>query len=95
MKNTGKSSNNSIKKRWDTDKPPKIISQKKRKKTKYLSTIYPHSIVDNFFYLFFQKSTLQIPFYVLQYNHNKENNILKEDTYYDKYSYYIKLYAIK
>ena len=34
MKNTGKSSNNSIKKRWDTDKPPKIISQKKRKKTK-------------------------------------------------------------
>ena len=48
-----------------------------------------------FFYLFFQKSTLQIPFYVLQYNHSKENNILKEDTYYDKYSYYIELYAVK
>ena len=95
MKNTGKSSNNSIKKRWDTDKPPKIISQKKRKKTKQLSTSYPQFNVDNFFYLFFQKSTLQIPFYVLQYNHNKENNILKEDTYYDKHSYYIKLYAIK
>ena len=34
MKNNGKSANNSIKKRWDTDKPPKIISQKKPKKTK-------------------------------------------------------------
>ena len=61
--------------------------------TFYMS--YPQFNVDNFFYLFFQKSTLQIPFYVLQYNHNKENNILKEDTYYDKHSYYIRLYAIK
>ena len=34
MKNNGKSSNNSIKKRWDTDKPPKIIKSKKPKKTK-------------------------------------------------------------
>ena len=37
MKNNGKSSNNSIKKRWDTDKPPKTIkpkSPKNPKKTK-------------------------------------------------------------
>ena len=47
------------------------------------------------FFTYFQKITLQTPFYVLQYNHSKENNILKEDTYYDKHSYYIKLYAIK
>lgn len=31
MKNNGKSSNNNIKKRWDTDKPPKIIKPKKTK----------------------------------------------------------------
>ena len=34
MKNNGKSSNNSIKKRWDTDKLPKIIKPKNPKKTK-------------------------------------------------------------
>ena len=47
------------------------------------------------FLFIFSKIYCNISFYVLQYNHNKENNILKEDTYYDKHSYYIKLYAVK
>ena len=34
MKNNTKSSNSSIQKRWNTDKPPKIIKPKKSKKTK-------------------------------------------------------------
>ena len=76
MKNNGKSANNSIKKRWDTDKPPKIIKPNKPKKTKQLSTSYPQFNVDNFF-KFFQKITCILYFYVLQYNHSKEKQHIK------------------
>ena len=37
------------------------------------------------FYIFMCYNTITV----------KKNNILKEDSYYDKYSYYIELYAVK
>ena len=47
------------------------------------------------FLFIFSKSTLQIPFYVLQYNHSKEKQHIRGGIYYDKHSYYIELYAVK
>ena len=72
MKNNGKSANNSIKKRWDTDKPPKIIKSKKPKKTKQLFTSYSQVIHIKlwitFLFIFFQKS---LAFYIFMcYNTN-------------------------
>ena len=70
-----------------------LVRRNARKQNSYQQVIHIKLWIT--FFKFFQKITCILPFYVLQYNHSKENNILKEDTYYDKHSYYIKLYAVK
>ena len=48
-----------------------------------------------FFIYFFKKALYKYLFMCYNIITVKKNNILKEDTYYDKHRYYIKLYAVK
>ena len=71
-----------------------LVRRNARKQNSYQQVIHIKLRI-TFFIYFFKKALYKYLFMCYNIITVKKNNILKEDTYYDKYSYYIELYAVK